>query len=62
MLARFLTTKPYLKSKMKIIISSTTLNQSVPKRFQKIPNVNFAQFEVSEIKHPYPVQKIARPK
>jgi HrpA-like RNA helicase len=62
MLARLLTIKPDLKFKMKIIISSATLDQSVPKLFQKIPNVGFTEFKMPQIGYLHPVTKIARPK
>ncbi len=62
LLARLLTIKPDLKLKMKIIISSATLDQSVSRPFRKIPNVGFVEFKVPQIDQRYKVTQIHRPK
>jgi hypothetical protein len=62
LLARLLTNKPELKSKMKVIISSATLDSSVPTLFRKIPQVGFDEFVMPLMGTIYPVTKIQRPK
>ncbi|CAF3609413.1 unnamed protein product [Rotaria socialis] len=61
LLARILTLHPDLKSKIKLIISSATLDTSVPKLFRQIPQVTFAAFEMPQMGTIYPVAKVARP-
>lgn len=61
LLAQLLTDKPQLKSKMKLIISSATLDSSVPDLFRKIPGSSLAQFEMSRIGTLYPIVKYHRP-
>ncbi|CAF0951195.1 unnamed protein product [Rotaria sp. Silwood1] len=60
LLARLLIDKPDLKSKLKIIISSATLDSSVPRLFRQIPNISFTEFEMPQMDTRYPVKKIAR--
>ncbi|CAF3883818.1 unnamed protein product [Rotaria sordida] len=62
LLARLLTIKPILKSKMKIIISSATLDQSVPILFQQIPNISFPKFNMPQNGYLHPIEKFPRPK
>ncbi|CAF4149255.1 unnamed protein product, partial [Rotaria magnacalcarata] len=61
LLARILTLHPDLKSKIKLIISSATLDTSVPKLFRQIPQITFAAFEMPLMGTIYPVTKVARP-
>jgi HrpA-like RNA helicase len=61
LLARLLTTKPELKSKMKVIISSATLDSSVPNLFRKIPQAGLAEFKMPKMGTLHPVTKIPRP-
>ncbi|CAF3985893.1 unnamed protein product, partial [Rotaria sordida] len=60
LLAQLLTNRPGLKSKLKVIISSATLDSSVPRLFRQIPNISFAKFEMPQMATRYPVKKIAR--
>ncbi|CAF3499599.1 unnamed protein product [Rotaria sp. Silwood1] len=59
--ARLLTEKPDLKSKVKIIISSATLDSTVPKLFRQIPQLKFDEFHMPNLGTLYPVTKIERP-
>ncbi len=61
LLARLLTIQPELKSKMKVIISSATLDSSVPTLFRQIPQVGFAQFTMPQMGTLHPVTKVPRP-
>ena len=59
LLARLLTEKPQLGSKIKVIISSATLDESVPTLFRNIPNLNFDEFQLP-MGTLYPVTKHQR--
>ncbi|CAF4020262.1 unnamed protein product, partial [Adineta steineri] len=61
LLARLLTDKPELKSKMKVIISSATLDSSVPNLFRQIPQAGLAEFKMPQMGTLYPVTVIPRP-
>lgn len=61
LLARLLTVQPQLKSKMKVIISSATLNASVPNLFKKIPQAGVAEFKMPQMGTLHPVTKVPRP-
>ena len=61
LLARLLTTKPELKTKMKVIISSATLNSSVPDLFRKIPQAGLATFQMPQMGTLHHVETILRP-
>ena len=61
LIARLLTEKPQLKSKVKIIISSATLDSSVPTLFRQIPQLNFAEFKMPMLGTLYPVAIFQRP-
>ena len=61
LLARLLTVKPELKSKMKVIVSSATLDPSVPALFRQIPNAGLAEFRMPNMGTLHPVTKVARP-
>ncbi|CAF1504396.1 unnamed protein product, partial [Adineta ricciae] len=61
LLARLLTTKPELKTKMKVIISSATLNSSVPDLFRKIPQAGLATFQMPQMSTLHHVETILRP-
>lgn len=61
LLARLLTIHPELKSKMKVIISSATLDSSVPNLFRKIPKAGLAEFKMPNMGTLHPVTKIHRP-
>jgi HrpA-like RNA helicase len=60
-LARLLSTKPELKSKMKIIVSSATLDASVPTLFGNIPQIGLAEFKMPQMGTLHPVTKHPRP-
>ena len=60
LLARSLTVDPALKPRMKILISSATLDQSVPRLFRQLPNIDFAEFEMATIIPPFRVKNVAR--
>jgi HrpA-like RNA helicase len=60
-LARLLTIKPELKTKMKVVISSATLDSSVPNLFRHIPQAGLAEFKMPEMGTLYPVKKSHRP-
>ncbi|CAF4213078.1 unnamed protein product, partial [Rotaria sordida] len=47
---------------MKIIISSATLDQSVPILFQQIPNISFPKFNMPQNGYLHPIEKFPRPK
>jgi hypothetical protein len=61
LLARLLTVKPELKTKMKIIISSATLDSSVPTLFRQISHADLAEFKMPQMGTLHPVIKIHRP-
>jgi HrpA-like RNA helicase len=60
-LARLLTIKPELKTKMKVIISSATLDSSVPNLFRGIPQAGLAEFKMPQMGTLHPVTKFHRP-
>jgi HrpA-like RNA helicase len=60
-LARLLTIKPELKTKMKVIISSATLDSSVPNLFRHIPQAGLAEFKMPHMGTLFPVTKMSRP-
>ena len=60
LLARSLTVDPALKPRMKILISSATLDQSVPRLFRQLPNIDFAEFEMARIIPPFRVKNVLR--
>ncbi|CAF3032918.1 unnamed protein product [Rotaria sp. Silwood2] len=59
--ARLLTDKPELMSKIKIIISSATLNSSIPNLYRQIPELKFDEFKMPTLETLHPVTKIERP-
>ncbi|CAF4863791.1 unnamed protein product [Rotaria sp. Silwood1] len=61
LLARLLSIQPELKTKMKVIISSATLDASVPTLFRNIPQVGLAEFKMPQMGTLHTVTKIARP-
>ena len=61
LLARILKLNPGLQSKMKLIISSATLDASVPKLFHQITNLRCSEFEMPNMTTLYPVTKCDRP-
>ena len=62
LLARLLTKKPQLQSKMKLIISSATLDTSVPELFlQKLKTLKFGEFKMPKLGTLYPVKTHKRP-
>ncbi|CAF1050566.1 unnamed protein product [Rotaria sp. Silwood1] len=62
LLARMLSVSPALKSKMKLIISSATLDSSVPKLFRQIKQITLAEFEMPQMGTIHTVTKYPRPK
>ncbi|CAF2158143.1 unnamed protein product [Rotaria magnacalcarata] len=60
LLARILAIRPNIQSKLKIIVSSATLDSSVPNLFRNIPNISFTEFEMPQMGTRYSVNKIAR--
>ncbi|CAF1174161.1 unnamed protein product [Adineta ricciae] len=58
LLARTLTTQPELKTKIKVVVSSATLDASVPRLFSKI---GLAEFQMPQMGTLYKVTEIARP-
>ena len=61
LLARLLTIQPMIRTKIKLIISSATLDLSVPKLFQNISGVNLSQFQLPQIDLLHHVKPVARP-
>lgn len=61
LIARMLTNNPSLISKVKVIISSATLDSNVPKLFTQIPNVKLKEFKIPLMSTLYPVKDIKRP-
>ena len=61
LLTRLLSRKPELKSKMKLIISSATLDTSVPELFRQVKQLKFEEFTMPKLGTLYPVTKHARP-
>ncbi|CAF1368230.1 unnamed protein product [Adineta steineri] len=61
LLARLLSTQPELKTKMKVIISSATLDAAVPTLFRNIPQINLAEFKMPNMGTLHKVTEIARP-
>ncbi|CAF0898682.1 unnamed protein product [Adineta steineri] len=61
LIARMLSTKQQSMSRLKIIISSATLDTSVPNLFKKIPQIKFSEFTMPLMGTLYPVTKYARP-
>lgn len=60
-LARLLTTKPELRTRMKVVISSATLDSSVPALFQNIPQVCLLNFDIPSMGTSYKVTEYKRP-
>ncbi|CAF4962041.1 unnamed protein product, partial [Rotaria sp. Silwood1] len=60
LLARMLSINPALKSKMKIIISSATLDSSVPDLFRKIKQVSLTEFVMPQMGTIHPITKYSR--
>ncbi|CAF3882205.1 unnamed protein product, partial [Rotaria sordida] len=60
LLARMLSINPDLKSKMKLIISSATLDSSVPNLFRQIKGITLAEFVMPQMGTRYEVTKIPR--
>jgi len=60
-LARLLDREPHLRSKMKLIISSATLDTSVPTLFRQINRLQFAEFTMPKLGTLYPVTKHQQP-
>jgi HrpA-like RNA helicase len=61
LLARLLSQKPHLKSKMKLVISSATLDSSVPSLFREMNQLKFTEFTMPKLGTLYPVSKHERP-
>jgi ATP-dependent helicase HrpA len=61
LLARLLTLRPELRSKIKLIISSATLDASVPALFHRISNLKCSKFEMPSMGTLHTVTKVARP-
>ena len=61
LIARLLTEKPQIKSKVKIIISSATLDSSVPTLFRQIPQLKFDEFKMPTLGTLYPVETYKKP-
>ncbi|CAF1208037.1 unnamed protein product [Rotaria magnacalcarata] len=59
--ARLLTNKPEIKSKVKIIISSATLDTSVPTLYRQIAQLKFDEFKMPTLGTLHSVTKIPRP-
>ena len=59
--ARLLTLHPSLKSKMKLIISSATLDASVPALFRQISNCSVAEFKLASLSTLFPVTRKSAP-
>ncbi|CAF3293104.1 unnamed protein product, partial [Rotaria sp. Silwood2] len=60
-LARLLTNYPQLKYKLKVIISSATLDTSVPNLFRNIPQVSLGEFSMPQLRTLHTVTKYSRP-
>jgi HrpA-like RNA helicase len=61
LIARTLTLKKQLISKIKIIISSATLDNSVGQLFNQIPQIKYYRFTIPTMGTNYPVAKFNRP-
>ena len=61
LIARLLTEKAYVKTKVKIIISSATLDLSVPTLFRQIPQLKVNEFKMPLLGTLYPVTIFKRP-
>ncbi|CAF4138931.1 unnamed protein product [Rotaria sp. Silwood2] len=59
--ARLVTEKPELKSKVRIIISSATLDPSISTLFRNIPQLKFDEFQMPKLGKLHYVTKIERP-
>ena len=59
--ARLLTLNPNLQTKMKVIISSATLDTSVPKLFKNIPRCSFSEFNLTALSTLFPVTSHCAP-
>ncbi|UJR07046.1 hypothetical protein I4U23_011334 [Adineta vaga] len=62
LLARLLSDKPELQTKVKVIVSSATLDASVPNLFRRLFLSQVTKFEMPLMGTRYPVQMIHRPK
>ncbi|UJR34537.1 hypothetical protein I4U23_027314 [Adineta vaga] len=62
LLARLLSDKPELQTKVKVIVSSATLDSSVPNLFRRLFPCQITKFEIPLMGTRYPVQLIHRPK
>lgn len=61
LIARLLTENPHVQSKVKIIISSATLDSSVPKLFRQIPQLKVDEFKMPMLGTLHPVAIFKRP-
>ena len=61
LIARMLTVRTQLLSRIKIIISSATLDKSVGQLFSRIPQVRFYEFTITTTRTLYTVTKFNRP-
>ncbi|CAF1611893.1 unnamed protein product, partial [Adineta ricciae] len=61
LLARILKIHPDLRLRMKIIISSATLDKTVPALFRQISDVKLSEFQMPQMGTLYPVTKCFRP-
>ncbi|CAF3256760.1 unnamed protein product [Rotaria sp. Silwood2] len=62
LIARLLTEQPSLRLKLKVIISSATLDKSVPNLFRQIPQLKFDQYQMPFSQTLHKVEKIYRSK
>lgn len=62
LLARLLSTPSTIQSKIKLIISSATLDSSVPTLFRQLPNVRLAEFQMADTGFLHPIKSVPRPK
>ena len=61
LLSRLLSTKPELRTKVKVIVSSATLDASVPNLFRRVLHGDITEFEMPQMGTRYPVRSIPRP-
>ncbi|UJR17483.1 hypothetical protein I4U23_004378 [Adineta vaga] len=61
LMIRLLTEKPQIQSKIKVIVSSSTLDSSIPKLILQFPQIKFDEFQLPTLGSIYPITKFARP-
>jgi ATP-dependent helicase HrpB len=58
---RLLVEKSYLRQKIKLVLTSSTIDESISKLFNRVEQLNFGQFTRLTMRTPYAIKEIKRP-